>query len=539
MSCVSRPCEVCRRAQELVALEPLSGGHPRWTRISLGYFIILFCLLTLPLDDIPHIPRVLVFCLECFLAIAICLRLNVVRAWWLGSEWFLERGTIFYLPPSPSPNDESVRGRYIEEGDFFGGPELREVSATLQPEDAKSLPDKRKMEISYVPVMAVAQRPNGSLRIGLLGQEQPRPIDPDKIYLRRQGPLKPRPGARKRKPESVVAVAKALDDLLDLLSRGGRGMREDIVVDSLVSRLGNSGLSARQAVRISRRAQLVSRQRAWRYVLEIPGVFNSQPVTGGHSCCTLSITELGSMWNFTRPGREDLSSSDRTDDDVSDPLAREPHQDDSAFDYVNAPDDDVIARSKSIARKVVDESPIQAPGQINSSDDLLEFVRGAIQKFRFWVEDLGGWRVFWNDSSEAMPESSMQLILLLALKNYCEMAGVHFDREVETGRGPVDFAFSGDRRTRVLVEMKKISHKEFWQGLRVQTPIYMRSQEVERAVFLVVRDSDRGAANQRWHSIVGEADVISRQTGLRIKVERVDILSKQPASRAKNFGQTN
>jgi hypothetical protein len=38
----------------------------------------------------------------------------------------------------------------------------------------------------------------------------------------------------------------------------------------------------------------------------------------------------------------------------------------------------------------------------------------------------------------------MQLLFLVVPDGYCEQAGLRLDREVETGRGPVDFTFTGD-----------------------------------------------------------------------------------------------
>ncbi len=77
--------------------------------------------------------------------------------------------------------------------------------------------------------------------------------------------------------------------------------------------------------------------------------------------------------------------------------------------------------------------------QISSEEDLMQFVRGVIDKFRRWAEDKGGWRVFWDTNSKAIPESHMQLLFLAILDDYCEKAGLRLDREVETGRGSCRF----------------------------------------------------------------------------------------------------
>lgn len=85
---------------------------------------------------------------------------------------------------------------------------------------------------------------------------------------------------------------------------------------------------------------------------------------------------------------------------------------------------------------------------------------------------------------------------------------------------------------RVLVEMKKITHGQFWHGLRVQTPTYMRGQEVNRAIFLAIRDSDTRSMTRRWDKLKEEASAMRAETGLAIEVERIDILPKRSASNA-------
>ena len=87
---------------------------------------------------------------------------------------------------------------------------------------------------------------------------------------------------------------------------------------------------------------------------------------------------------------------------------------------------------------------------------------------------------------------------------------------------------AGGRRVRVLIEMKRLSR----QGLRDQTPIYMRGQEVRRSIFLLVRDSDTPAARKRWETLLEEAAAVRAETGLGIEVERIGMLPKPSASKA-------
>jgi hypothetical protein len=200
------------------------------------------------------------------------------------------------------------------------------------------------------------------------------------------------------------------------------------------------------------------------------------------------------------------------------------------YDVTNDPR--MIVNWQRVAARALRENPLEEAVGIDSEDDLMDFVHSIVAHFRRWAEELGGWRVFWVRTGDAIPEPNMQLLLLAVLDGYCQRAGVRLDREVETGRGPVDFTFTGNQRTRVLLEMKKLAHGEFWNGLRTQTPLYMRGQSVNRAIFLVVRDSATKPMRERWNSLDSEVATVNAETGLQIEIERVDVLPKPSASKA-------
>ncbi|WP_203972747.1 hypothetical protein [Planotetraspora silvatica] len=195
-------------------------------------------------------------------------------------------------------------------------------------------------------------------------------------------------------------------------------------------------------------------------------------------------------------------------------------------------DPKLLVKWQKVASSAVAQSDLEDIS-INSGDDLLEFAHKAVEKFRHWIEDKGGWRAFWGDVAEkiTVPEPIMQLIFLGVLDDFCRYAGVRLDREVETGRGPVDFTFTGSERLRVLLEMKKLTHGKFWNGLQVQTPLYMKGQDVQHAIFLVIRDSETAPMRERWRKLEAEAELLREKTGLTIEVARIDALPKKPASK--------
>src|SRR5262249_14301498 len=113
---------------------------------------------------------------------------------------------------------------------------------------------------------------------------------------------------------------------------------------------------------------------------------------------------------------------------------------------------------------------------------------------------------------------------------YCEAVGIRVDREVETGTGPVDFVFSGDRRLRILVEMKKLNHGDFWLGLAEQTVRYLRNQRLNDAIYLAIRNSTKKNMQKRWRELDAQAQAVRNETGLNIQVGKIDVMPKLSAS---------
>jgi len=109
-----------------------------------------------------------------------------------------------------------------------------------------------------------------------------------------------------------------------------------------------------------------------------------------------------------------------------------------------------------------------------------------VQQFRHFVEQQRGWQLLWNDDGTPKPEKAAQLLFLGIVKHYCRANNIGFSREVETGRGPVDFEFATGYRDRVLLEVKLASNGRFWQGLRQQLPTYLRAAQIRDGYYLVI-----------------------------------------------------
>jgi hypothetical protein len=174
------------------------------------------------------------------------------------------------------------------------------------------------------------------------------------------------------------------------------------------------------------------------------------------------------------------------------------------------------------------------PSPVSNVDDLNVFVQGIIAKFKLFVEEKGGWELLYNDDTKKPKrERSIQLLFKGVVQSYCEAAQVQLEREVELGRGPVDFALSVSYKVRLLLEIKKMSNTNFWEGLESQLISYMRSDECENGWFLAVRFGDSKPQQDRTARLQARTDVARRTTKFNVHSEWVDARPKRSASELK------
>jgi hypothetical protein len=126
-------------------------------------------------------------------------------------------------------------------------------------------------------------------------------------------------------------------------------------------------------------------------------------------------------------------------------------------------------------------------------------IQAVVERFKHFVEEQAGWRLFWNDDRSEKPEEAAQLAFLGVARGYCEANNVVLDREVNLGRGPVDFKFSNGYEARALLEFKKLHNGRFWNGLLRQLPSYSKARLKK------LRSVDWSASPRPIHVVVVDA----------------------------------
>ncbi len=146
------------------------------------------------------------------------------------------------------------------------------------------------------------------------------------------------------------------------------------------------------------------------------------------------------------------------------------------------------------SKKAVEHVPLSKVRRVIASEkELLILTFEAIELFKNFVEDKGGWRLLYNEDKPRSEESS-QLLFYGVVSHYCDRINVDLNREANNGRGPVDFKLSqGVLKT--IIELKLSSNKKLSHAVETQIPIYMSQENIKTAILLIVKVTDTKATN--------------------------------------------
>ena len=168
-------------------------------------------------------------------------------------------------------------------------------------------------------------------------------------------------------------------------------------------------------------------------------------------------------------------------------------KDESVAPYDLEKDDKNLYRPQKEAYEFVNTHKL-LPLAASSEDEFNNCVESIISRFRLYVEEQGGYKLLWNDFSkdssnfDPVPrdESAVQCLFFGIVSSYCQANNIDPSREVETGRGPVDFKFSSGHNYRALIEMKLAKSTKLKQGFEKQLPAYLKAQQIKHGYYVVI-----------------------------------------------------
>lgn len=167
---------------------------------------------------------------------------------------------------------------------------------------------------------------------------------------------------------------------------------------------------------------------------------------------------------------------------------------------------------------------------IKNTNDLPRFIVSLVKIFETFIVDNAGYKLLWNEKPSKKPkiENASQLLFLGIVKHYCYANNVDISREVDIGRGPVDFKFSTGYEQRVLLEVKRASNSKFFDGMEKQLTQYLKSEGIKHGVYLVIMQNDDEL--ERADKIIQLAEKISKERNANIKAYVIDARDNKPSA---------
>lgn len=174
--------------------------------------------------------------------------------------------------------------------------------------------------------------------------------------------------------------------------------------------------------------------------------------------------------------------------------------------------------------------------------DVCRFAAEMIEAFRQEIVNRGLWKNLWVDG-KPLAESYVRRLFGTVVVHYCKANNIDLAPEADAGRGPVDFKFSRGWASRALVEVKLASNSHYWDGVLLQVPQYMSSEEIRCGYLVTIQYRDIDVQRERVQRVHEAVKKISDETGVQYKAAFIDARPTESASRlrrndAKDEGET-
>lgn len=182
---------------------------------------------------------------------------------------------------------------------------------------------------------------------------------------------------------------------------------------------------------------------------------------------------------------------------------------------------------KELPDELFESKQIKLPA---NEDEFLEMIDEIITDFKNWIENTG-YRLLVDDLGKPRHEELCQILFEGYLKKYCKHVEIDLTREVETGRGPIDFRFSSTVHFLAHVELKKENNPNLVHGLSKQLPTYMNSEEVRFGFFIIFEFGIKNISKLK-EKLEKQRIEVERDMGIKLRIIYIDAKRKPSASYA-------
>ena len=183
----------------------------------------------------------------------------------------------------------------------------------------------------------------------------------------------------------------------------------------------------------------------------------------------------------------------------------------------------------SVAKSYVSRYPLelQFPEKASISN-IYDVVNKICEQFKSLIEDNGLWHLLYNDDKKPKHERAAQLLFFGIADSYCTSNDIDLSREINGGRGSVDFKLSQGAIGKILVEIKLTSNRQLQHGFTTQVPIYMKQEKTKKAVYLMI-DNGHQKALDNFMKLYNSQ---SKEVKEKIQILVIDGIPPVSASRA-------
>lgn len=180
---------------------------------------------------------------------------------------------------------------------------------------------------------------------------------------------------------------------------------------------------------------------------------------------------------------------------------------------------------KELPEELFESKQIKLP---KNEDQFLEIIDEIITDFKNMVENKG-YRLLLYDNGKPRHEELCQILFDVYLKNYCRSVGIDLTREVQTGRGHIDFRFSSDVHFIAHVELKKEDNPKLTHGLSKQLPTYMISEKVKLGFFVIFEFGMKDISGLK-DKLEKQRIELEREKEIKLRIIYINAQSKPSAS---------
>lgn len=127
-----------------------------------------------------------------------------------------------------------------------------------------------------------------------------------------------------------------------------------------------------------------------------------------------------------------------------------------------------------------------------AAEEIYDLAKAIIDQFKHLVEDRRLSELFYR-KHRSPDETDWQMLLLTVADTYQKAGDIdaHVSREANPGVGEIDFQITRGSKANTAIEIKRSSNKDLLHGYRQQLAAYMRAENADHGIFIVIMEDDK------------------------------------------------